>query len=231
MFAVRDEISQEIAPSRLERAGELGVLRLMMKFDKHFTKFLESPAILAIVDQLLSPTAILHLQNGFILPSFGQDATPSIFQNRFHMDFPRYLGGYRASLNVMVAVDEFTAENGATLMVPASHQKPEKLTEEDCRSRAVAAIAQAGSLLVFDSTLWHAAGTNHSGTDRLAINHQFTRSFLKQQLDYPRALSDKDITLLPPRSQQLLGYYTRVPASLDEFYQPEEKRFYRKYQD
>ena len=31
--------------------------------------------------------------------------------------------------------------------------------------------------------------------------------------------------------QQLLGYHSRVPASLDEWYQPENKRFYKKEQD
>ena len=39
-------------------------------------------------------------------------------------------------------------------------------------------------MLVFDSTLWHAAGQNVSGRDRLAINQQFTRSYVKQQVDY-----------------------------------------------
>jgi hypothetical protein len=28
-----------------------------------------------------------------------------------------------------------------------------------------------------------------------------------------------------------LGYHSRVPASLDEWYQPEDKRFYKKNQD
>lgn len=31
--------------------------------------------------------------------------------------------------------------------------------------------------------------------------------------------------------QQLLGYHSRVPASLNEWYQPENKRFYKKDQD
>ncbi len=31
--------------------------------------------------------------------------------------------------------------------------------------------------------------------------------------------------------QQLLGYHSRVPASLDEWYQPEKNRFYKKDQD
>jgi len=85
-------------------------------------------------------------------------------------------------------------------------------------------------MLVFDSTLWHAAGQNTSGADRLAINHQFTRSWIKQQIDYARALGGPTVESLPPRSQQLLGWYTRVVTSLDEYYRPEGERLYRKGQ-
>ena len=73
-------------------------------------------------------------------------------------------------------------------------------------------------MLVFDSTLWHAAGANISGKDRLAINHQFTRSFLKPQMDYVRALGDDKVLEQEPRTQQLLGLYTRTPTSRHDYY-------------
>ena len=85
-------------------------------------------------------------------------------------------------------------------------------------------------MILFDSTLWHAAGQNTSGQDRMAINHQFTRSYIKQQIDYVRALGEATVSCLSPRTQQLLGYYTRVVTSLDEYYQPEAQRLYRKGQ-
>jgi ectoine hydroxylase-related dioxygenase (phytanoyl-CoA dioxygenase family) len=85
-------------------------------------------------------------------------------------------------------------------------------------------------MVIFDSTLWHAAGLNTSGHDRLAINHQFTRSYIKQQIDYVRALGDAVVLDQPPRTQQLLGWYTRVVTSLDEYYVSENERLYRKGQ-
>ena len=85
-------------------------------------------------------------------------------------------------------------------------------------------------MFIFDSTLWHAAGPNISGKDRLAINQQFTRSYIKQQIDYVRALGDQCVLAQQPRTQQLLGWYTRVVTSLDEFYRPEKERLYRRGQ-
>jgi ectoine hydroxylase-related dioxygenase (phytanoyl-CoA dioxygenase family) len=50
---------------------------------------------------------------------------------------------------------------------------------------------------------------------------------VKQQIDYVRALGDPAIQALPARSQQLLGYYTRVVTSLDEYYRTGDERLYR----
>ena len=147
-------------------------------------------------------------------------------QHRFHRDFPRYLNGYLASVNVFFALDEFRPESGATRVVPGTHQRAQPPSDDEL-ARAVSLRCPAGSMIAFDSTLWHASGSNTSGADRLAINTQFTRSFLKQQIDYVRLLGEDTVLALPPRTQQLLGWYTRVPTSLDEYYRPPEERLYR----
>jgi len=229
MYDAQRRIEAEVGRDRLERAGERGVLRLLPRFDPVFTELLAYPPLLELVDRILGPSAILHLQNGFILPP-GEANARDIFQYRFHMDFPRYLNGYLASVNVFLAVDEFKPDNGATLVVPGSQQRPRMPDETYLQRRALPLCCPAGSAIVFDSTLWHAAGENQSQQDRLAINHQFTRPWIKQQIDYCRALDHDQIAALPERVRQLLGYYTRVVTSLDEYYQPEESRLYRKGQ-
>lgn len=230
MYDVQARIRADVGEERLQRARELGVLRLMMKYDAHFFRFLEVPELLEVVDATVSPTAILHTQNGSILPSFSPGENPSVFQNQYHMDFPRVLPGYLTSINVMFAIDAFTASNGGTLVVPGTHQRAIPPEAGFLKQASVPIECPAGSILVFDSTLWHAAGHNVSGRDRLAINHQFTRSWIKQQIDYSRALGATIVESLPPRTQQLLGWYTRVVTSLDEYYRPETERIYRRGQ-
>lgn len=230
MYRAQKAIWREVGEERLSRAGELGVLRLMLKYEPHFFKFLEIPEVPAIIDESVSSTAIMHLQNGFILPSLPAGETPAIFQNTFHQDFPRVLNGYLASINIMFAIDEFSSATGATLVVPGTHQMLTPPTDDYLRANALALECPAGSMVVFDSTLWHAAGANTSGRDRLAINHQFTRSYIKQQIDYVRALGNEVVLAQPPRTQQLLGWYTRVVTNLDEYYRPENERLYRKGQ-
>jgi ectoine hydroxylase-related dioxygenase (phytanoyl-CoA dioxygenase family) len=227
MYEVQRRIEREVGEEKLRRAGEFGVLRLMMKYHEHFYGFLEIPEMLNVIDAIVTSAAILHVQNGLILPSFRQKNAPSVFQNSFHMDFRRVLNGYVASVNAMFAIDDFHENNGATLVVPGSHQRLEAPSVEYMNAIAIPVLCKAGSMILFDSTLWHSAGPNISGHDRLAVNQQFTRAFLKQQVDYPRALGDEVITRLPARSQQLLGWYSRVPVGLDEYYVASDKRFYR----
>jgi ectoine hydroxylase-related dioxygenase (phytanoyl-CoA dioxygenase family) len=227
MYRAQKQIVSDVGDDRLKRSGEVGVLRLVSRYDQVFLDLLAVPELLAVVDATVSNTAILHLQNGFILPSYGPGEAPKVFQNRYHMDFPRVLNGYLASINVMLAVDEFRADNGATLIIPGSHQKLQPPDLDKVEHLMVPGNCPAGSMLVFDSTLYHAAGQNSSGADRLAINHQFTRSYIKQQVDYVRALGDDVVLAQPPRTQQILGWYTRVVTSLDDYYQPPEKRLYR----
>lgn len=169
----------------------------------------------------------MHLQNGFILPSFEPGEAPQVFQNKFHMDFRRVLNGYMASINIFIALVDFREENGATLVVSGTHQHEGVPSDEYLNKNAIPAECPAGSMIVFDSTLYHAAGQNRSGKDRLSINHQFTRSFFKQQIDYVRLLGDDAIEPLLPRIRQLLGWYTRVVTSLDEYYRPPDERLYR----
>lgn len=229
LYRAQEAIEKQIGIERLRRAGELGVIRIPFLFDDTFFDYLTLDQVLEVVDATIGDTAILHLMNGFVLPSVAETGR-AIFQQTFHRDFPRYFEGYLASINVFVAIDAFTTENGATLVVPATHQHEKPPNDSYMRAHALPICAPAGSLLIFDSTLWHAAGINQSGADRLALNMQFTKSFFKQQIDYVRALGDAKITALPARSAQLLGWYTRVVASLEEFYLPEEARLYRRGQ-
>jgi ectoine hydroxylase-related dioxygenase (phytanoyl-CoA dioxygenase family) len=228
LYDVQGAINEEGGPDRLQRAGELGVLRIMARFDPWFLSLLETPEMLAVVDATVSETAILHLQNGFILPpTDAKEDGGGTFQQTFHRDFPRYLEGYVASVNVLLTFDEFTADNGGTLIVPGSHQRAEAPDQAYMSDATIALECPAGSMVLFDSTIWHAAGVNRSDRDRLAVNHQFTRSWIKQQIDYVRALGDDLVLEQPPRTQQLLGWYTRVVSSHDEYYRPAEERLYR----
>jgi ectoine hydroxylase-related dioxygenase (phytanoyl-CoA dioxygenase family) len=223
VYRARARAADELGPDRLEAHNELGAARIPMKFDDHFFRFLELADLLAVLDATLGESAILNRQAGLILPSFPPGQTPTAPQNRLHVEFRWPTNGYLAALNVLFALDDFTTETGATRLVPGSHQQSPP-PREQLEQSAVSVSCPAGSMLVFDSTLWHSAGENVSGHDRLAVTHVFVRPFMKQQFDLCRALGEEKILAQTPRTQHMLGWTTRIPASLDEYYRPPEER-------
>lgn len=146
---------------------------------------------------------------------------------RIHRDVRSYHRDLRLMANMLVMLDDFTLGNGATYLLSGSHLGPERPTDEEFHARSSRAVGPAGSILVFDSRLWHAAGVNHDGSIRRALTLTFTPPYFKPQLDYPRAVGYERGPSLSPRQRQLVGYNSRIPASLDEWYQPPARRMYQ----
>lgn len=153
------------------------------------------------------------------------------FSSTIHRDLRFYSESLPVMLNLLIMVDDFTIDNGGTYLLPFSHLKKEKPDDEFFFKNAIQATGSKGSILIFDSNVWHASAPNRTDKQRRAIPITISRSFMKQLLDYPRALGYETMNSYSNRLQQFLGYHSRVPASLDEWYQPESLRFYKKNQD
>jgi hypothetical protein len=151
------------------------------------------------------------------------------YVGRGHRDLRSFSGELRLMAQMLVLLDDFTEANGATYFLDGSHRMADQPSEKEFFERAKRAVGPAGSIVVFNSNLWHAAGANRTGCRRRALTLAFTRPFMKQQLDYPRALGYERDDLSPPL-RQVLGYNARVPATLEEWYQPPQNRFYKRDQ-
>lgn len=148
-----------------------------------------------------------------------------------HRDLRFYSNRFPIMLNCLIMIDNFTVENGGTYLLPYSHLEERKPSDEEFFANSIQATGNAGDILIFDSNIWHASAPNKTQHGRRAIPFTVSKSFMKQLLDYPRAIGYDKINTFTYEMQQLLGYHSRVPASLDEWYQPEELRFYKKNQD
>lgn len=189
-----------------------------------FSKFLEQDLAYETIEAYLGGKLILNNYGGLV------NTKTSDYSHglSIHRDVRTADANYgKQMVIVLVALDEFTAQNGATLYLPGSHQSHERPNEDHFRSHAKVAEMPAGSILVFDARLWHAAGHNSSDTKRRALTIGFTRPFFKPQFDYCRCLSHTDITEFSPELRQLIGFNSRIPANLDEWYQPRIQRFYK----
>lgn len=140
-----------------------------------------------------------------------------------HRDVRAFTRDFPLSLNMLVMLDDFTVENGATLMLSGSHRVEAMPEPEVFQPRAEHAVGHAGDVLLFDSLLVHAAAPNRSTAQRRALTLCFGRPFMKPQMDWVRRFGRDAEAGLSPMARQLLGYHARVPESLDDFYQPPER--------
>lgn len=168
-----------------------------------------------------------------ILNSFGGlnnlNSTNAYVRN-VHRDVRSWSAESMQMAQILVLLDDFTAQNGATLFLAGSHQSPQKPDDNQFEAHASKALGTAGSIYLFDSRIWHAAGVNRTSGPRRCLTLTFTRSNLKPQFDYCRALGSAFCEQQSPDLQQLLGWFARTPSTLHEWYQPEDQRFYRKNQ-
>jgi ectoine hydroxylase-related dioxygenase (phytanoyl-CoA dioxygenase family) len=153
------------------------------------------------------------------------------FSSIVHRDLRFYSGDFPIMLNCLLMVDDFTTENGGTYLLPYSHLEKRKPSDEEFFQNAIQSVGKKGDMLIFNANVWHSSAPNITQGHRRAIPITVSKSFMKQLLDYPRAIGYDKIDSFNLELQQLLGYHSRVPASLDEWYQPENNRFYKKDQD
>jgi hypothetical protein len=148
------------------------------------------------------------------------------YLHRIHRDVRTHAGGFHFLLNMLVMVDDFTLENGATHVLSGSHTEADPPVEARFWRDSERLVGPAGSIVLFDSNLWHAAGTNTSGQVRAALTLSLSRAFVKQQMDYPRFLGEAWGRRQSSWMRQLLGYNAMTPTSYEEFYRPRDQRLY-----
>lgn len=197
------------------------IVHLLINRGAPFVRLLEEGRVLPYIESLLGPTCVLHSYNGIkLMPGRGNNATA------VHRDSPRYTMPYQLMTQVLYFIDDFTLSNGATWVLPGGHNAPQRPTDEEFYSRAVQASGRAGSALIFDSSLWHAGGANITDAARRGVTLVYSRAFVKQQIDLPRATDPAIVANASPQLRRLLGFNVRVPISLDEFMLPEDQRLY-----
>ena len=107
--------------------------------------------------------------------------------------------------NLLIAFDDFTMENGATHVVPHSHQWTKPV---DQTVKSVQVEIKSGSAIFWEGGLWHGGGANTT-TDQermgLFISHlvSYLRPSDLQLVSVPREV----VRDLPRKLQRLLGYY------------------------
>jgi ectoine hydroxylase-related dioxygenase (phytanoyl-CoA dioxygenase family) len=131
-----------------------------------------NPRVVAAAQHVLKrPFRILQLGGRDPLPGFGQQG--------LHTDWlPRTSGQEFSVVTALWLLDAFTADNGATRVIPGSHVKPNLVPKsmqapENHHKDERVIVAPAGCALVFNGHLWHSGTRNRSKSSRRVLQCQF----------------------------------------------------------
>ncbi|MGI8544097.1 MAG: phytanoyl-CoA dioxygenase family protein [Aridibacter sp.] len=218
-----EDDAQDLASGRFKSDSYTSdISRLLINRGTTFELLLENNLLQSNIDSILGETCVINNYSAVRLMPKKKNFVANI-----HRDSPRYSPTYKLAIQILYFIDDFTEQTGGTWVLPGSHHSDEKPSEETFFSNGKQITGKAGTAMIFDSMLWHAAGVNVSDKPRRGIAIVYTRSFIKQQFDMVKAIPAKKLDRFSKNMKRLIGYNVRVPSSLEEFYLPEEQRLYK----
>jgi len=171
--------------------------------DRVFERVPVHAAVLPIVEQVLDRGCLVSSLSSISIEP-GEDAQP-IHADDTLINLPRPHPA--VVCNSMWALTDFTAENGATRVVPGSHQFAEK-PEFGRVYESIPAEMPKGSVLIWNGSLWHGGGANHSSARRVGIAMNYCAGFIRQQENQQLGIPLDRVRQFEPRLQELAGFGT-----------------------
>ncbi|HWD26772.1 MAG TPA: phytanoyl-CoA dioxygenase family protein [Rhizomicrobium sp.] len=169
-----------------------------------FERLAADERLLALIGRVLQPDFLLSAAQAILIHPGEAEQALHHDDNFYRVPRPRSALG----VSMILAVDDFTPDNGATTIVPGSHAwgapGPEQFAKAQREKRP--AVMPAGSALVFPGTFIHGGGANRSAHPRLAVTFQYCEGWLRQQENFFLAVPRDVVRSMPPRLQALLGY-------------------------
>ncbi len=171
--------------------------------DPLFEDMAEHPAALAFIRAVLGWPALLGNISANITGPGGGEMVLHADQIFVPEPWPAKPQG----LNVTWCLDDFTQANGATRIVPGSHRLNRPPTPDEANIDTVALEAPAGSIVVFESRLWHKTGFNRTADQRRAgVFAWYTTPIYRAQENWFLSLDPSIRQFASDEMLVLLGY-------------------------
>tara|TARA_R110002110_G_scaffold415748_1_gene654827 strand:- start:63116 stop:63970 length:855 start_codon:yes stop_codon:yes gene_type:complete len=190
--------------------------------DRIFQDIAEDPRIMALCDALFLPQYLLTASQAIVIGP-GETPQPWHTDDSFYpIPRPRPM----ISLSTIVAVEDFTARNGGTEVIPGSHlwsdeevagnyrqgdQESDPDFAQRVKDQSVAVTMAAGSCLVFAGTLLHRGGANNSQGTRRAFSNQYCEPWARPQENFFLGIPRDAAATMSAKLQSLLGYSIHPP--------------------
>lgn len=167
-------------------------------------ELLTHPLVLASVGKVLSRATSFQVHLTQVIAIGPGEPAQAIHRDQWAFDFFPFPKGYEVQCNTIWAMSDFTAENGATRVIPGSHQFDDRMrfSAED----TLPAEMPKGSVVFYTGSLYHGGGANRSAAARYGVNLTYNVSWLRQEENQYLSVPPEVVRTLPRELLRLMGY-------------------------
>ena len=175
------------------------------------TEVMCDPLLLGLADAVLGPgCARFQLNLGQIL-----ERGPGSVDQWLHRDEGVWSDVPKPSpelqLASVIALVDFTEDNGATRIVPGSHRWPDRHAPMETQvkptpDQIVTAEMSAGSAVIYTGGVIHGGGANTTGAARRAVHLSYCLGWLRTEENNYLSIPPSIAAGLPRQAQEVIGY-------------------------
>ena len=198
----------------LKLMNDANLVRAVCAYDPLFLKIATLPVILELSARYFEQYFVLMSQNGIL-----NQPNTDHYQFTWHRDlnYQHFTSSKPQALSALLAVDPFDEITGGTYVLPSTHLVEDFPSNEYVINNHEVVKAPAGTIIFFDSMLFHRTGKNTSQNVRRAINHIITPPMMRQQYDFSAIFESKGISIEDTKIRQYLGYEYVLPKSVKDW--------------
>ena len=190
--------------------GEKLINNIFIK-DKFFYYYINMPIILQHIDYLLKNGSYLNNEPYYLSQMAARDPELNFPKQQLHMD-SRFPGpAFALSAVVIFMIDDFDEYVGCTRIVPKSHCIPNYPENNHTYPNEIHIKGKAGSVLIFNASLWHGGGLKLLNLERWSIICTYSRWFVRPIFDFTKMLTPNEALQIPSDIFKLLGFQFSSP--------------------
>jgi hypothetical protein len=133
---------------------------------------------------------------------------PGAAAEALHVDVKQHADGWPI-VGFIMMVDAFDPDNGATRFVPGSHLQPREPSEllttpTDVHHEQVLACGPAGSIVIFNGSVWHSHTANRSTRRRRSLQGHFVPREARASVDHAARVRPDVLQRIGSRARYIL---------------------------